>query len=215
VVAASPKNGVLRQGEILSDVIQLHIRFESLRDSATELDFEEKEHPFALLLTQDCDLDWDFKARAASPSQVAGQENKILAKLVPNILLCELTTTEILKPRLAAGSDILRRIRNNQDERYHWFPAVSPEDDAAGQGLPELIADFKRIFSIPTEELYLRLSTGVRRRVMLGSPYLQHLTARFGYYCLRVALPEMPLLPLPNTPSGAVVSSPTVDQTLT
>lgn len=184
----SPTDGVLRQGEIVSDVIQVHVRATSLAQSGADLDLEEKIHPYALILTQDCDLDWDFKARA-SELQDSGQENKRQAKLVPNILLCELTTTEILKPRLAGG-DVLRRVRNNQDERYHWFPSISITEDRAGEGLPELIADFKRVFSIPTDELYLRITLGIRRRALLESPFLQHLSSRFGYYCLRVALPE-------------------------
>lgn len=185
----SPADRVLRQGEIVSDVIQVHVRAESLAQNAADLDLEEKVHPYALILTQDCDLDWDFKARATEP-QDQGQENKRQAKLVPNILLCELTTAEDLRPRLAGG-DVLKRIRNNQDERYHYLPIVSAAEDRVGAGLPELIADFKRVFSIPTDELYLRLGLGMRRRALLDSPFLQHLSARFGYYCLRVALPEI------------------------
>lgn len=184
----SPADGALRQGEVVSDVIQVHVRTGSLAQDAADLDLEEKIHPYALILTQDCDLDWDFKARAAEP-QDQGQENKRQAKMVPNILLCELTTTEALRPRLAGG-DVLKRVRNNQDERYHCFPAISLSEDRAGGGLPELVADFKRVFSIPTDELYLRISLGIRRRALLDSPFLQHLSTRFGYYCLRVALPD-------------------------
>jgi hypothetical protein len=126
----------------------------------------------------------------------AQEANKRQAKLVPNVLLCELTTAAILRPFLA-GTDILRRIRNNLDERYHCLLAVRPEDDRAGEGLPELVADFKRVFSIPTDELYLRVTLGMKRRARLKSPYLQHLSSRFGYYCLRVALPNEASLELP------------------
>lgn len=188
----SSADGVLRQGEIVSDVIQVHLRAESLGAEAGDVELEEKVHPYALILTQDCDLDWDFKARAAQPGDQR-QENKRQAKLVPNVMLCELATTEALRPRLAGG-DVLKRIRNNQDERYHCLPAISSAKDRAGEGLPELVADFKRVFSIPTDEVYLRLGLGMRRRALLQSPFLQHLSARFGYYCLRVALPE-------NTPA--------------
>jgi len=188
VFSPSPSDGVLHQGEVVTDVIQVQVRAASLALGGGDLDLEEKVHPYALILTQDCDLDWDYKARAPALRDV--DENKRESKLVPNVLLCELATTDIVRPRLA-GSDILKRVRNNQDERYHCLPAIQPVEDRAGAGLPELIADFKRIFSIPTEELYLRLGLGVRRRAVMDSPFLQHLSARFGYYCLRVALPEM------------------------
>lgn len=188
--SSSPAEGVLRQGEIVSEVIQVHIRADSLGEGSADVDLEEKQHPYALILTQDCDLDWDFKARAPSNQDArASEDNKRQAKLVPNILLCELITTEVLRPRLAGG-DVLRRIRTNQDERYHCLPSVPTHRDHIGEGLPELIADFKRVFSIPTDEFYLRLGLGMRRRALLEPPFLQHLSSRFGYYCLRVALPE-------------------------
>lgn len=200
VFRPAPIDGVFRQGEIVSDVVQLHIRAASLGNDSVDLELEEKIHPFALVLTQDCDLDWDFKARETQPHQDTSQENKRQAKLVPNVLMCELTTTEVLRPRLA-GSDVLKRIRNSQDERYHYFPAVLSGSDRAEEGLPDLIADFKRVFSIPTDELYMRLQLGLRRRVVLQSPYLQHLSTRFGYYCFRVALPEQDQLAVPSEPS--------------
>jgi hypothetical protein len=202
VFSPSPTEGVFRQGEIVSDVIQVHLRAVSLAPDASEVDLEEKVHPYALILTQDCDLDWDFKARSAHVDELRPgyerEENKRQAKLVPNVLLCELATTDALRPRLP-GSDVLRRIRANQDERYHCLQAIAPGHDCVGIGIPELVADFKRLFSIPTEELYLRLALGMRRRALLRSPHLQHLSSRFGYYCLRVALPEDAPTELPAT----------------
>lgn len=212
VFSISPLEGVFRQGEIISNVIQVHLRTDSLGADSVEVDLEEKVHPYALVLTQDCDLDWDFKARRAPVESSQGHEerlrgeNRRQAKLVPNILLCELTTADSLRPRLAGG-DVLRRIRDNQDERYHFFPAATATDDCTGEGLPELIADFKRLFSIPTDELYLRLTLGMRRRVLLQSPYLQDLSSRFGYYCLRVALPEA-TPPSLTTGQGAAIMLP-------
>ena len=194
VFTPSPREGVFRQGEILSDIVQVHLSLESLTPGAAEVSLEEQLHPHALILTQDCDLDWDFKARASTTigfdaNSDEKETNKRLAKLVPNVLFCELTTVDDLKPRLA-GSDILRRIRSNLDERYHFFPSIPASGDCVDKGLPELVADFKRVFSIPTDELYLRLGAGIRRRCIPRSPFLQHLSSRFGYFCLRVALPE-------------------------
>ena len=76
--------------------------------------------------------------------------------------------------------------------------------DATPAERDRIVADFKRVFSIPTDELYLRLNQGVRRRSLLGSPFLQHLSSRFGYYCLRVALPETVELPAAQTVQAAL-----------
>ena len=189
--APSPLTGAFRQGEILSQVIQVHVRVESLNPEADEVALEEKIHPQAVILTQDCDLDWDFTARRQ------GEEgNRLQRKLVPNVLLCELIPADTLRGQLrdagVGGSDLWRRITHNRDERYHWLPEVSAETDQAGEGLPALVADFKRVFSVPTDELYARLQYGLRRRSAPQTPCLQHFSARFGYYCLRVALPELP-----------------------
>jgi hypothetical protein len=122
VFSPSPAEGVLRQGEIVSDVTQVHLRAESLGPEAGEVDLEEKVHPYALILTQDCDLDWDFKARATHPAD-QGQENKRQAKLVPNILLCELTTTEVLRPRLEETySNVSETIRMSATTACRQFP---------------------------------------------------------------------------------------------
>lgn len=204
--APSPIGGVLRQGEVLAGVIQVHLGSDSLEQNAADVSIEEVVHPYALILTQDCDLDWDYKARTPAPGQQAQderEENRRRAKIVPNILFCELATAESLRPRLP-GSDVLRRIRTNQDERYHCFPAVSADLDRLDIGLPELVADFKRVFTIPTDELYVRLQASATRRSVLQPPFLQHLSTRFGYFCLRVALPE------PKS-AGAVLSAAPLD----
>lgn len=58
-------------------------------------------------------------------------------------------------------------------------------------GLPELGIDFKKIFTIPTDEIYQRIALGqVKRRAVLVSPYLEHLSSRFAYFLSRIALPQ-------------------------
>lgn len=189
--APSPESGAFRQGEILSDVVQSHISLDSVNPDAKEIAVEQKIHPHAIILTQDCDLDWDFKAR-----QQGEHGNRFQLKQVPNTLFCELIPADMLRGQMrdagVSGSDLWKRITQNRDERYHWFPEASNEGDRMGQGLPALVADFKRVFTVPTDEVYTRLHYGTRRRSMLKTPFLQHFSARFGFYCLRVALPEIP-----------------------
>ncbi len=51
----------LRQGEILSNLIQVVIDLESIGNE--EIVIDDKAHPYAIVVSQDCDLDWDYKAR--------------------------------------------------------------------------------------------------------------------------------------------------------
>jgi hypothetical protein len=131
-------------------------------------------------LSQDCDLDLDFKARQG---QVGAD------KIIPNVLFCEATTAEQLKGRLDR-SDLWRRVKDNKDERYQFLQRADNQDDALGEGVPELGIDFKRYFTIATEEAYFQLESSLKRRCRLVSPYLEHLSARFAYYQFRIALPQ-------------------------
>ncbi len=108
------------------------------------------------------------------------------------------------------GSDIWKRIMRNQDERHYYFPQIAQTQDLSGESICGIIADFKRIFSIPKEEFYARLGNTTRRRCVLETPFLQAFGNRFGFYMARIALPEMDappqqqvaLSPLTTLPAG-------------
>lgn len=175
--------GPLRQGEILTDLVQIQLEVDELdrypRDENEELPLVRRDHPIAIIATQDCDLDWDYKDR----QQGCGP------KLIPNILFCEVVSAEELRARQDIKSDIWRRIRANKDERYQFLQKAPPERDTVGQGLPDMALDFKRCFSIPTSEVYLQIGSQARRRCRLVSPYLEHLSQRLFHFQARVALP--------------------------
>lgn len=170
----------LRQGEILSNVVRIQVRLPSL--GAAEQRIEPVVHSFAVILTQDCDLEQDFKARQG--------QNKP-DKLIPNVLFCHVATAEQLRGTMGITTDIWKRISQNKDERYHFLQKVGDDSEALHQGLPELGLDFKHYFTLPTDELYHRIENGeAKRRCILVSPYLEHLSSRFAHFICRVALPE-------------------------
>jgi hypothetical protein len=175
--------GSLRQGEILSSVNQ-HI-IKSLPESPSgAVTVELITHPFAVVLTQDCDLAQDFSGRTKG-TDVAIKQG------IPNVLLCELDLAENMKRNgsIAAGSDIWKRVIQNKDDRFQYLREVSPESDLEASGIEALIVDFKLIFTLPTDVLYRQLDTVVRRRCVLISPYVEHLCSRYAYFLSRVALP--------------------------
>jgi hypothetical protein len=154
-------------------------------------------HPFAIIVSQYCDLDLDFRSR----NRIVGPDGKVVGdgKKLADILLCAVATAEEL---FSAGrgtgdinSTIWSHIRTNNDIRYHFFQAAEPELDSTGMGLPELAADFKRYFSVPAEDLYAQLEqpldphTPVKRHLRLKSPYCEHFCTRFSFFLCRIALP--------------------------
>ncbi len=181
-VAAHDAATPLRQGEILSNVQQINLTTvvgltERPRLSITT-------HPYLFILTQDCDLKQDFRVRFP--------QLKESDKLIPNVLFCEVATAEQLFGIIRqTNKKLWNRIKINKDERYHFLQKVEPGCDRLNEGLPELAIDFKRCLTLPAEEVYRRIEIGeAKRRRVLSSPYLEHLSSRFAYYLSRVALPE-------------------------
>ena len=139
-------------------------------------------HPVAIIATQSCDLDWDFRRR----QEKEGPEHK----LVPNILFIEMRPKG-LKSELGINYDTYRRIESQRDQRYHLLKPVDAQSDAKGEGLEELICDFKRIFAVPTDEVYWQIKQDtLQRRCRLTNPYLQHFAHRFYGFHSRVAIPD-------------------------
>ncbi len=175
--------GALRQGEILTNLRQATLALETVGAERPRVKFEN--HPFAIVLSQDCDLSqaWSKAHAATDPA----------SRPLPCVLFAQMQPLADLRSGIQslAKTAIWERVMQNKEERYHFLQAVPPENDALDAGLPELGIDFKRYFTIPIDEVYKRLELDgeARRRCYLLSPYLEHLSTRFCYYQFRVALP--------------------------
>ena len=72
----SKHSGALRQGEILSNVVQISLHPYTIDTNAPKV--ERLTHKYAIVVTPDCDLDWDFKAQQGNANQ-----GKIVPKHTP------------------------------------------------------------------------------------------------------------------------------------
>lgn len=177
--ASVPDGDRLRQGEILAGLIQIRQTLATI--GAQNAQLLEIIHPFAVVLTQDCELAQDFAARES------GDENRQL----PSILVCEAVATIDLKLKLPPGKDIWKRVIQNKDERYQCLEEVPANQDAASQGIPSLGCDFKRFFTAAADEVYRRIELQqIVRRSRLVTPYAEHLLHRFCNFQARIPLPE-------------------------
>ncbi len=136
-------------------------------------------HPWVIVLSPDCDLDWDFKARFGTARSTT--------KVISHVLLCDLEDEAQMVGRIQ-GSRHKELIKGNRDERFHYLEATNASDT---EGLPAFYLDFKRVFSVPTDNVYWLCSNAVaQRQGVLVGPWIQHLADRFTYFLGRVALPE-------------------------
>jgi len=171
-----PPSGRLCQGLVLSGVSQLQrvIPDEGLNQVRLIV------HPFCVVISQDCDLEQDIvKREAGNPGSL------------PNVLMCMAIQIVDFKNEVPQGSDIWKRVRANSDERFHCIEAVPPNLDAQGKGVTELGMDFKRYFTVETDDLYEQLKAGgALRRAKLITPYAEQVSLRFANYLSRIGLPE-------------------------
>lgn len=197
-----PSSGALGQGEILADIWEhraLPPPIEIPQDSA--VDVRSVFHPLVIVMTAVCDLEWDHQARFAQKASedegaaaIVEYDQQLVDDsdpgIVPHVLLCEGYQRDQIRPRFTGMTDIWKRIRQNQDERYHRFEQASI-GHSSGPPLPELFLDFKKTLSLPTQALYEGLDKGSVRRVAVVPPvYLHDLMHRFYGFLSRVGVPD-------------------------
>ena len=166
----SPAGAVL-QGELLFGVIEVQVEIASI--GTPDVAVREIVHPLALVVSQDCDLDLDYKART---------QGGAAHRLVDNVLLCDVDDAIEMRNRGGLSNARWRLVETFQNERYHVL-----------QGLfgRMLGLDFRRVFTIPTAELYRRVEIGEATRLcFLSTLHRYHLSNRFYGYHMRVALEE-------------------------
>lgn len=181
IYQASNKNSSLRQGEILTGVVQYNPVINTIPEEFENLSFTAIVHPYAIVITQDCDLDWDYKAR---------RTNDKPDKLLNSIVLCEIDTAIAIRNTDAINRKEWELVVAHRHERFYFFEKIPPECEVEKEGLPELTADFKKVFGIDSKVLYRQIEFGlVKRRALLASPYLEHFSRRYHSFHGRVALP--------------------------
>jgi hypothetical protein len=109
--------------------------------------------------------------------------------LIPHVLLCDLYEEGQLRGSQGIKADIWRRINANQNERYHHLPAATIGESPLN--LPDLYIDCKKIYGLPTANLYMGISTlQIAKLAVMPPIYLHDFIHRFFGFQSRVALPE-------------------------
>ena len=108
---------------------------------------------------------------------------------VTEVLLCELHNSDEFRPRFVGKSKLWERVKGKHDQRYHVVPAA-PVTPVGITYLSTFYLDFKKVFSLTTEDLYDGILAGDIERVARMPVYeLHELIDRFYGYLSRVAVP--------------------------
>jgi hypothetical protein len=181
----SVRGSSLRQGEILTNVVQYFPTSGEVPQDSEKISFDVIVYSYAIVVTQDCDLDWDYRARQEGLSQSP--------KLLNSVILCEIgTAVQVrgIEDKGTMNSGEWNLVRTQRHERFYFFEKIPSEDELEQEGLPELTADFKKIFGIRPGDLYRQIDLELaKRRSILTSPYLEHFSRRYYSFHGRVALP--------------------------
>jgi hypothetical protein len=167
-------NRELRHGEILSGLVEYNFDEEADRVEATT-------HEYVVVLSQDCDLLWDYERR---------QQDK--PGTLNAVVLYQARLSTQIRSEHQIGHQIWKRLLQNREERYHALEQVPSERDLMCIGIGPLVVDFKMMFAVSPLAIYKQLArgSGARRRCRLEVPYREHLQCRAAFYFQRVALPE-------------------------
>lgn len=167
------------QGDILHDLPVLSSEFVNGEFEISSIDL-----PYAVIMTQDCDLQWDYETR---------KNIKNHDKYLPTILVCPAYLAE----KLRAGthlekidqvmqkwnSEKYKDIKNLNNERFHFL------ESNPNMQIAELVIDFKHYYTIPRNVLYHMYKE--KYLASLNQLFRDHLSRRFANYLSRIGLPEL------------------------
>jgi hypothetical protein len=189
-----PQTCNLRQGEILGDFWEHVVDSPPVRSEEGEtFPIKSVHHEYLVVMSPDCDLDWDFKARFIDPESqerlVPTTNTPDEGKVVTHVLLAKLYTRDRIRPRITTRT-FWERIEENIDPRYHRLPSA-PIGDNQINPLPDLYIDFKKALAVPTTSLYDGFRVrGIKRIALIPNVYIHHLMHRYYGFLSRVALPD-------------------------
>lgn len=148
----------MRQGEILEGIWENVVQEPPIAPpEVPDYHVRAVERARIIVISPDCDLLWDFEVRfvdeAARRDFVQSPEVVGHAKEVSHTLLLEVVERDAIRPRIAPGREMWRRMENNENGRYHRL-AEAVIGENGQQNVPELFMDFKRTFALPTSGLY-------------------------------------------------------------
>lgn len=194
----------LKQGEILRGCSELTFESAPLLHAQTEEEVEPRakrlKHNYLLLISPDCDLEQDFKARVATDPEYAecfrsdGERSKFRdigdRNYVTNAVLTPLWSSEEFKERADHKAYGQVHKGNNHPKWCMIGPMeCDPAIDASGE--LSLVMDCGYIFTLPMNLLHESFVAAPDRFGWLPSPYREHYLQRFQFWQARIGVDDI------------------------
>ncbi len=171
------------QGDILRDV---EVIDSYSKDNSGALVYDELTLPYIVVMTQDCDLDKDFKNRSETNPQ---KHDKYLRTVLvcPAYVAAEFKEGNHLEDlglkMERYDSKRFKQITEQNNARYHFLYT-----DLKLQ-VPELVVDFKHYYAIPRDTLFRMYPE--HYLVTINQLFREYLSQRFSNYLSRIGLPDL------------------------
>jgi hypothetical protein len=174
----------IRQGDVFRDIDFI----EHVTEADGVLEVSKISFPLVVVLTQDCDLEQDFKYRWSGEQQ-STQDKWLLSVLVAPLYNAEhvydgshLSVLDRTMEPFKGKKTKLQFLHNNQIPRYHFLPF--PDD----VHVVNSVVDFKHYFSVNVETLKALAPT--RFVCSISQLYREDISHRFASFLSRIGLPD-------------------------
>lgn len=175
----------LQQGDIISDVE--YIEYAEEHDG--EIEISKIVFPLVMVLTQDCDLTWDYSSR--NNSEKKNQDKYLFSAIVVPLynydhFINGEHLSEINQKMQTVSSNQNKtdnkNLRNNETPRYHYLEF----DDTVP--VVNSVMDFKHYFTVSIEKLQEHKKTHFV--CTLSDLFRERVSQRFANYLSRIGLPD-------------------------
>jgi len=170
------RNSRFYQGDILKNLSFV------IGDATRETNMDLIRLKYAVILSQDCDIEQDFSSR----------EKKENDKHLRSLLVCPAfdleefangTHFEEWQMETFGRKKVDKLKSNDEYKRYHHLP------NSSEFSIPDLVLDFKHFFTLPRDFLYKK-----KKEVYISSLselFREVLSQRFSSYLSRIGLPDL------------------------
>src|SRR5437762_4629445 len=107
------------------------------KDDQTKIDTVAGTISYAIILTPDCDLLQDYIAQRDGGTTV-----------IFGVLMFGAEESSRAKERVRYNSREWNHAVQNEMERFHFLKEIKSDEDLLTRGLPDLVVDFKRYFTL-------------------------------------------------------------------
>lgn len=175
----------IRQGDIFKDIEFV----EHVTEKSGVLEVSKIVFPLVVVLTQDCDLEQDYKARW-SHNRPTTEDKWLLSVLVAPLYNAEQVylgdhlgdlgmRMQAINKKKSPG----KRLRKNEVPRYHFL------EFRTDINIVPSVADFKHYFSVNVN--YLKAIKATKFVCNVAPLFREDLLQRFSAFLARIALPEI------------------------